>query len=83
MYLKNLKYRVDKMGEEKLSWMTRNYNERRSRAICAPTLLDIQEIQDSNLGPETGYPDWGFRSFSSDPPGKFRDTTLPLQLIIY
>jgi hypothetical protein len=33
-------------------------------------LLRIQEVQGSNLGPETGYPVWVFSMFSLYPPGK-------------
>jgi hypothetical protein len=27
---------------------------------CLTLLLRIREVLSSNLGPETGYPDWGF-----------------------
>jgi hypothetical protein len=39
-------------------------------------LLCIREVPGSNLGPETGYPDWDFSWFFSVPPEKFRDSTL-------
>jgi hypothetical protein len=37
-----------------------------------------QEVQDSNLDPDAGYPDWSFSWFSSIPPGKCLDGTLIL-----
>jgi hypothetical protein len=37
--------------------------------------LRIREVPGSNLGPETGCPDWGFSRFSSVTPGKCRDST--------
>jgi hypothetical protein len=40
-----------------------------------PLLLRIREVPDSNLGPETGYPD-SFLRVSSVPQGKFRGSTL-------
>jgi hypothetical protein len=36
----------------------------------AALFLRIREIPDSDLGLETGYPDWGFTWFSSVPPRK-------------
>jgi hypothetical protein len=41
-------------------------------------LLRIREVPRSNLGPETGYPNWGFSWFSSVPPGECRDRSLKL-----
>jgi hypothetical protein len=45
--------------------------ERRGRVV--KLLLRILEIPASNLGPETGYLDWGFLYFSSAPSDKFRN----------
>jgi hypothetical protein len=39
-------------------------------------LLGIQEVPGSNLGPETGYPYWGFSWLFSVCPGKSRDSIL-------
>jgi hypothetical protein len=36
-------------------------------------LLHIREVPGWNLGPESGYPDWGCLWFSSVPPRKCRD----------
>jgi hypothetical protein len=41
-------------------------------------LLHIREDPGWNLGPETGYPDWGLSCFPSVPPGEFWDSTLKL-----
>jgi hypothetical protein len=38
----------------------------------------IREVPGLNLGPQTGYPDWGFSWFSSLPPNKCWDSTLKL-----
>jgi hypothetical protein len=35
--------------------------------------VHILEVPDSNLGPETSYPGWGFSWCSSDPPEKYKD----------
>jgi hypothetical protein len=37
-------------------------------------LLRTREVPGSNLGPETGYPDWGISWLSSVPPGKCRNS---------
>jgi hypothetical protein len=37
-------------------------------SVWLPPLFCVREIPDSNLGPETGYTDWGFSSFSCPPP---------------
>jgi hypothetical protein len=65
--------------------------ERRGHVVNTPP--SYSGDPGSNLGPETGYPDWGFLYFSSVPPGKFWNSTLklgnehflptPLQFIIY
>jgi hypothetical protein len=41
-------------------------------------LLRIREVQGTNLGPETDYPDQGLSWFFSDSPGECRDNTLKL-----
>jgi hypothetical protein len=41
-------------------------------------LFRIREVLGSNIGLETGYPDWGFSWFSSVPPGKCLANTLNL-----
>jgi hypothetical protein len=41
-------------------------------------LFRIREVPGSNLGPDTGYPDWGFSWFSSVLPGICWDNTLKL-----
>jgi hypothetical protein len=41
-------------------------------------LLRILEFPGSNLGLDTGYPDWGVSWFSPVPPGNCRDNTLKL-----
>jgi hypothetical protein len=56
-------------------------------------MLHIRELPDSNPGPDTGYPDWGFSWFFSVPPGECPDSTLkfghdrllpdPFQFTIY
>jgi hypothetical protein len=46
--------------------------------VCLAFLFYIQEVSGSSLGPETGYPGWGFSWFSSVSPGKFWDSTLNL-----
>jgi hypothetical protein len=56
-------------------------------------LLRIREVSDLNLGPETGYLDWGFSWFSSVRPHKCRYSTSklghcrfhphPFQFVIY
>jgi hypothetical protein len=45
--------------------------------LLMPLLFRIREVPVSNFGQETGYLDWGFRSFPQ-PPGKYRDSTLNL-----
>jgi hypothetical protein len=41
-------------------------------------LLRIREVLVSNLGLETGYPEWELSWFFSVPPGKWRDSALRL-----
>jgi hypothetical protein len=41
-------------------------------------LLRIREVTGSNLGLETGSPDWGFSCFSSVPPSKSWDSAFKL-----
>jgi hypothetical protein len=36
-------------------------------------MLRIREVPGLNLGPETGYPVWGFSCFSSVRPGNYQD----------
>jgi hypothetical protein len=38
----------------------------------------MREVPGSNIGPETGYPDWGSLWFSWVPPGECWDSTLKL-----
>jgi hypothetical protein len=41
-------------------------------------LLCIREVSDSNIGPETSYPDRGFSWFPAVPPGECRKRALKL-----
>jgi hypothetical protein len=41
-------------------------------------LLRIREVSVSNLGSETGYPDWGLSWYFSVSPGEFRNSTIQL-----
>jgi hypothetical protein len=47
-----------------------------TRCAHLTLLFSIREVTGSNLGPETGYPDWAFSCFFSVPPRKFWDSTL-------
>jgi hypothetical protein len=47
--------------------------ELRGRVVPFP--LRIPEVSGSNLGPETGYSNWGFSWFCEVLPGKCRDIT--------
>jgi hypothetical protein len=51
------------------SW---NITEHRRQVV----LLRIRKVTVSNLGMETGNPDWGLSLFSSVPVGEFRNGTL-------
>jgi hypothetical protein len=45
---------------------------------CLTFLLCILEVPNSNLDPETRYPDWGVSWFPLVPPGKCRESTIKL-----
>lgn len=49
----------------------------------AVTLLTwVREVPGSNVVLDTDFSDWGFSSFSSTPPGKYRDYTLKYTTIV-
>jgi hypothetical protein len=56
------------------TWQIRYFYSfhRTSWSRCFTRLLRTREVPGSNLGLETGYPDWGFSWFSSVPPGNRR-----------